>query len=497
MSRHAFFALVALMGCRALADTCPELPVLFIVQDKSGSMNKLPDPQGTPGDPTKWEASSLVVPQLAAQFANRFRFGLAMFPKDTVQFSCTTGTVVAQVPLAQGQSGVAGVASAYLSNVAGGGTPTAATLRAVKTYLDGVVVNAPKYVLLITDGLPNCNLGLNEATCATTTPGCENTSACSGASCCGLGAKDCLDDTATVAAAAALKAKGIKVYVVGFGVDVNKANNKAVLDDIAQAGGTGSAFLASNKVGLTTALGQIAFDAATCCKDECTAGAVSCASAQEQLLCVSDGQLGCTVWKHAACPAQTTCREGQCAASCAVSCTLGDTRCQNGKKEMCQNDGSGCTAWAAVACSGELCDRCSGSGPVPCTSVCTAGEQKCHGARPVACTATAAGCGLWSYLPACSAGTLCASGDCYPTCDVKAPRCASGQHCEAVEGGGVCLPGAPASTAGRALAAAAGCGCQGTSTDSAAVFLALGVWAALRGVRRGLKAQKPRSKQAA
>ena len=44
------------------------------------------------------------------------------------------------------------------------------------------------------------------ATCATTTPGCANTSTCSGSSCCGLGAKDCLDNNATVSAAASLRA---------------------------------------------------------------------------------------------------------------------------------------------------------------------------------------------------------------------------------------------------------------------------------------------------
>src|SRR4051812_42935869 len=183
---------VVLSSSAAFAAPCTELPVLFIVQDKSGSMSGAPDPLAAPTAPSKWSSSKTVVPQLAAQFANRFRFGVMMYPQASTTFNCTTGTTLAPVPATASD-----VTSAYSGAAAGGGTPTAASLAQAKSYLQGLNLTTTASVLLITDGLPNCNLGNNAATCQTTTAGCLNTSTCSGSSCCGLGAKDCLDQNAS------------------------------------------------------------------------------------------------------------------------------------------------------------------------------------------------------------------------------------------------------------------------------------------------------------
>lgn len=69
--------LTALLAPAAFAQPCTELPVLFIVQDKSGSMAG--NPQGgasSAANPSKWSIASQVVPQMASQFANRFRYGV-------------------------------------------------------------------------------------------------------------------------------------------------------------------------------------------------------------------------------------------------------------------------------------------------------------------------------------------------------------------------------------------------------------------------------------
>jgi hypothetical protein len=241
------------MTSAARAQPCSELPVLYIVQDKSGSMAGTPTGgTASAANPSKWSIASQVVPQMAAQFANRFRYGVMMYPGASTNFSCTTGVAVQAVPSTSSQ-----VASAYAAYGPGGGTPTAASLQQARAALTAFATTAPRYVLLITDGLPNCNLALNPATCATTTPGCPNTSTCVGTSCCGLGAKDCLDTTSTAAAAGALFAQGVKVYVVGFDQSLTSGNNKAVLDAIASAGGTGSAYVASNQAALTSALSVI------------------------------------------------------------------------------------------------------------------------------------------------------------------------------------------------------------------------------------------------
>src|SRR5688572_33158941 len=146
-------AAFAVASTASLGAPCTELPVLFIVQDKSGSMAKAPDGStaGT-GNPSKWSIAQSVVPNLASSFSNRFRFGAAMYPHDTTTFNCSTGTVVTPI------SGTpTGVQTAYANAIPGGGTPTAASLQAVRSHLLGQGLTTPAYVLLITDGLPNCN----------------------------------------------------------------------------------------------------------------------------------------------------------------------------------------------------------------------------------------------------------------------------------------------------------------------------------------------------
>src|SRR3990167_1290933 len=150
-------AVCLLAAPAALAVPCAELPVLFIVQDKSGSMNFAPDgTTATAANPSKWSIARQVVPALASNFNNRFRFGAAMYPTSTTTFNCTTGTVV--TPIADTTTGIT---SAYNAAVPGGGTPTAASLLAVRTHLLAQGLTTPAHVLLITDGLPNCNTSLD------------------------------------------------------------------------------------------------------------------------------------------------------------------------------------------------------------------------------------------------------------------------------------------------------------------------------------------------
>lgn len=264
---RSLIAALTLLASTALAVPCAELPVLFVVQDKSGSMNFAPDgTTASAANPSKWTIARQVVPALASDFNNRFRFGAAMYPRDTTTFNCSTGTIVSAI-----STSTAGITSAYNSAVPGGGTPTAASLQAVRTHIAAQGLATPAYVLLITDGLPNCNTGLDANTCTPT-----STAACGtvppAQSSCGLGAKDCLDTQASVTAAQQLFAAGVKVFVVGFDSTLIAGNNKAVLDAIAAAGGTSSAYVANNQAQLTNVLNTIAQNTATCCQDVCAAG---------------------------------------------------------------------------------------------------------------------------------------------------------------------------------------------------------------------------------
>jgi MYXO-CTERM domain-containing protein len=461
--RTLLASLIALASSATLAAPCTELPVLFIVQDKSGSMAKAPDGStATTGNPSKWSIAQTVVPNLASTFSNRFRFGAAMYPRDTTTFNCSTGTVV--TPIANTTTGID---TAYTNAIPGGGTPTAASLGAVRTYLQGQALSTPAYVLLITDGLPNCNTALDANSCSPTTPGCGPTPA---ASTCGLGAKDCLDSQATVTAAQQLFAAGVKVFVVGFDSTLTAGNNQAVLDAIANAGGTGSASVASSQSQLTSTLNTIAGNTATCCRDVCTAGAAMCSGSGARQVCQLDQAIGCTTWVTQQCAAGSTCSNGSCQ-TCTTSCTAGAVRCANGNAEQCVANAQGCTSWQVAetcaygeVCQGGSCNSCQGcsigasrctAGGVEtcewnvisgctqwragtcasgstcqngscasCNSTCTAGAQRCAGNSVETCVANASGCTAWQRGQTCT--TFCsggACGTCGTSCTAGATRC--------------------------------------------------------------------------
>ena len=487
MSARAIALIGAFASWSAAAAPCTELPVLFIVQDKSGSMAGVPDPINAPSAPSKWSTARTVVPQVAAQFANRFRFGVMMYPQQSTTFSCTTGTTVSPVPAT-----AADVNSIYLASAAGGGTPTATSLVAAKSYLIGLNLATPAHVLLITDGLPNCNLSNNPATCQTTTAGCLNTSTCSGSSCCGLGAKDCLDDNATVQAALALKNAGIKVYVVGFGASVSSANDKTVLDAIASAGGTGSSYAANSSAALTSALNTIAASTATCCLDACTQGAAVCTAQGQRQSCQVDAATGCTQWTSNSCPSMSACVGGACQA-CTNACTAGALRCSSGSAQACQVQSNGCTGWVTTqSCGyGEVC----GSGQCNSCQACAIGAARCVGTGAETCDWNVlTGCTAWKAAP-CASGTRCVTGSCTTcnsSCTAGAKRCAgttvetcvadgqgctgwqAGQQCGSFCSGGACGTCGTSCTVGAARCNGNGTESCGTDANNCTVWKAQG-----------------------
>jgi hypothetical protein len=126
-----------------------------------------------------------------------------------------------------------------------GGTPTAASLDFLSTYSGLTQSSAERddyrsdFVLLLTDGLPNCNGANANAVCAGPSAACE----CTTMSCAGSDArsstcaKGCLDRDVTVQKVKALNAKGIRTIVVGFGADLATGNGPLVLNAMAREGG--------------------------------------------------------------------------------------------------------------------------------------------------------------------------------------------------------------------------------------------------------------------
>jgi hypothetical protein len=189
---------------------------LFLVVDKSGSME---DPLET-GD-FKWPVMREALTTVVQQYENGIRFGLMLYP---VGDSCTAGAVDAQLAMQNAASITGELGSTYPE----GGTPTHTTLDAARSYFAGVSSPGARYVLLATDGEPNCGPGDEEAPTV----------------------------NESITAIETLGSAGINTFVLGFGGTIN--NYPATLQAMAEAGGTGDYFAANSPDELATALDTIA-----------------------------------------------------------------------------------------------------------------------------------------------------------------------------------------------------------------------------------------------
>ncbi|MFT3707774.1 MAG: adventurous gliding motility lipoprotein CglB [Archangium sp.] len=178
------------------------------------------------------------------------RLGVSIFPTDTLCKPASNIDVALPAPTTSDDStDMALSASASQSNtriqalMPVGGTPTGASLEFLGTY--GGLTDSndfrDDFVLLLTDGLPNCNDANPNQLCscgasctAAQTMSCScTTSTCGGSLC----AKGCLDNDGAVAAVRALRLKGIRTIVVGFGADLVGGAGPAVLNAMAKEGG--------------------------------------------------------------------------------------------------------------------------------------------------------------------------------------------------------------------------------------------------------------------
>jgi hypothetical protein len=211
-------------------------PNLMLLVDKSGSMA---DPVTPPSGPSK----IVVLQQVMGEFLQPTpdagppvaRVGLARFP-DQGCVATTSSDVLANLPSAsQGDADAILEAATAAANTAlqtltpGGGTPTQASLQYIASNIAELSdPSRQDFVLLLTDGLPNCNNSLDANTCTCTSsanPPCvANT--------------DCLDKDATVSQIESMKtSQNIKTIVIGFGADVVGSVAQSTLEAMAEAGG--------------------------------------------------------------------------------------------------------------------------------------------------------------------------------------------------------------------------------------------------------------------
>lgn len=271
MRRTIFLATLSALSCQSyqfepvapvtlvVSDEVFELapvlkPNVMLAVDRSGSMGGQLDAACSSTCPTRLSELKQAVASFTALADDRVRLGLTTFPREPgptltgAEASCQPANDVrVALPVASRvddqQASQANRASASQVNAAvqalqaAGGTPTGATLAFLGTRSELRASDfRSDFVLLLTDGLPNCNENnpndfmQSASACRCQTGGGD----CSGND---VRRRGCLDADATVEQVQALHRLGIKTIVVGFGADTNQVDARAVLEQLARAGG--------------------------------------------------------------------------------------------------------------------------------------------------------------------------------------------------------------------------------------------------------------------
>lgn len=273
-------------------------PNVMLLVDNSGSMNEpsapdLPACGGCLGDacpatcPTRARELKQAMHGLLTTSGSVARLGLAIYPDLQGGGSCAPTSLLDEdlppatvdddgtVPMLEARA--LAIDKRIQTLFPAGGTPTNASLRFVGE-LPSLNANDGRddFVLLLTDGVPNCNDANPNNLCGCYGAGCSmsqlsacactgtTSAACTNASGCSL---SCLDQDGTSAAIQALRQRGIRTIVVGFGADVQRGKASAVLNAMAAAGGferpcrdlacDQQFYAASNAAELSAALGEI------------------------------------------------------------------------------------------------------------------------------------------------------------------------------------------------------------------------------------------------
>ena len=192
------------------------------------------------------------VESATASLDDRVQFGLMLFADPDAPAGmtlCGPGKIdVAPAP--DTGPAIAAELTGDPNELTGSWTPTAVSLDAAREALGELPGRS--YVLLVTDGAPNCNSGLDGARCRCG----SDTMSCSD------NPRLCIDEDRTVAAVAALRDAGIGTFVVGY----ETSAWADVLDRMAAAGGTGrSAHIpVADEASLRSALSEIAGSVVSC-----------------------------------------------------------------------------------------------------------------------------------------------------------------------------------------------------------------------------------------
>jgi Mg-chelatase subunit ChlD len=210
------------------------VPDVLIVLDRSSSMKH--------GDVDRWDPSVSGLKAITSALENAVRFGLMVFPGTSggndAASSCAPGSL--EVPISLNNA--AALASRLDTLDLAVSTPTAPTLEVAHIVLKARRAQrgstlGPAYVVLVTDGSPNCaeegDISLQSG-----------------------GSPAAVEQT--LQAIDAMSQDGIKTFVLGYDTERDPVL-KPILDSLAQAGATGDTThrAVDNEAGLTAAFRDI------------------------------------------------------------------------------------------------------------------------------------------------------------------------------------------------------------------------------------------------
>ena len=204
--------------CLSQASFSQPNPVnILLVIDKSGSMAD----ETVYGGTSKWAAITEALSTALTESMDNpnLALGLAMFPAKNTdplcgEEDCCEMSSDVYVNVTTAAFSVPDIITELQDTSPGGLTPTSAALDQALSYYAGTALSGDKYVLLATDGGPNCNAALtcDEAECTTNLDGrCSQ-----GGNCCETSPLWCVDHAATQAKIADLAANDVKTIVVGI-----------------------------------------------------------------------------------------------------------------------------------------------------------------------------------------------------------------------------------------------------------------------------------------
>ncbi|MES1164471.1 MAG: hypothetical protein ABUR63_01835 [Verrucomicrobiota bacterium] len=195
-------------------DACPQNsfnannlpPDLLILLDRSGSMNEDSTGTNNPGPMSKWTQVTGAINQVAMSTETMVNWGLKFFGTGSGQ-GCAVAAGAAVPPNTMTAAAIA-TAIAAPANQPATSTPTRAAVTSAGAYLAGLTARPnPKYILLATDGQPNCAQG---------------------------GGNSAVDDPAAIAAVGSVAAMGFPTFVIGIATN---GVAEATLNSMATMGG--------------------------------------------------------------------------------------------------------------------------------------------------------------------------------------------------------------------------------------------------------------------